>query len=321
MSLMLDALKRIEAKQTRQRASEDADPIEPAMPPAAAATPAPIESPPALPDDVPPSLSRDDFTLPEPVSLEATIDRLQAFASAADCAGEPEPEFTDAEFDAANLEAADLDAAEPPVITPVAFDPYAVTAEQILGQLPQGRGHVLLFTSPVDGQGKTTTLAQLAPHLAQCAEGEVLVVDANFHNPDMARRLAVAPTWRLSDVVAGAVDWATAVEKSKHQRVSLLPGGTDDQDSSPGRNIQGVSRVLRELAGHYDLVVVDGASLARCGTAQLAAICDGVYLVVRLGEGSRRVLGEAAQVVQSNGGRLMGCVVIGSGSCGPCAVA
>ena len=71
-----------------------------------------------------------------------------------------------------------------------------------------------------------------------------------------------------------------------------------------------MSHLLRDLAGHYDLVVVDAPSLAHRGTAQLAAVCDGTYLVVRLGEGSPRMLREAAQVVQANGGRLLGCVAI-----------
>ena len=60
--------------------------------------------------------------------------------------------------------------------------------------------------------------------MAQGLEGNVLVVDANFRNPDMARWLAVAPTWRLPDVLAGATDWAAAVQTTR-TRVSLLPAG------------------------------------------------------------------------------------------------
>jgi Mrp family chromosome partitioning ATPase len=73
-----------------------------------------------------------------------------------------------------------------------------------------------------------------------------------------------------------------------------------------------LSHLLRDLAGHYDLVVVDAPSLAHYGTVQLAAVCDGTYLIVRLGEGSPRMLREAVQVVQRNGGRLLGCVAIDS---------
>jgi Mrp family chromosome partitioning ATPase len=171
-----------------------------------------------------------------------------------------------------------------------------------------------LFTSPCDGQGKTMTVARLAPRLAQGIEGELLVVDANFRNPDMARWLATAPAWRLPDVLAGVVDWATAVQVTAHQRVSFLAGGTGAPGRGLSSNIQGAGQLLRELAGHYELVVIDAPSLAHRGTVQLAAVCDGVYLVVRLGEGSPRMLREAAQVINSAGGRLLGCVAIDAGA-------
>ncbi len=150
----------------------------------------------------------------------------------------------------------------------------------------------------------------MAPLLAQGLEGDVLVVDANFRNPDMARWMAVAPAWRLPDVLAGAADWARAVQTTAHPGVSLLPGGSDAPGRGAGRNVPGVGRLLRDLAGHYDLVVVDAPSLAHGGTVQLAAVCDATYLVVPLGEGSPRMLREAAQVVRQNGGRLAGCVAI-----------
>ncbi len=282
MSLMLNALKLIEAKQTPLLARKAA---------------VLIELPPALPADVLPSIPLEDIPPLEPVSLEAAMDQLQAFVSEAGLLYDAAPEIN-------------VDENEIPVIAPVASDPYTVTAQQILRQLPRGRSQVLLFTSPADGQGKTMTLARLAPRLAQGMEGNLLVVDANFRNPDMACRLAVAPTWRLPEVLASAADWAAAVQTTAHERVSLLPGGTDSQDRGSGRNVQGMSHLLRDLARHYDLVVVDASSLAHRGTVQLAAVCDATYLVVRLGEGSPRMLREAAQVVQSNGGRLLGCVAI-----------
>jgi len=146
--------------------------------------------------------------------------------------------------------------------------------------------------------------------LAQGVEGNVLVVDANFRNPDMARWLAVAPGWRLPDVLAGVADWAMAVQTTAHERVSLLPGGADVHGRGLVRNVQGVSHLFRDLAGHYDLVVVDASSLAHRGTVQLAAVCDATYLVVRVDDGSPRMLREAAQILQRNGGRLLGCVAI-----------
>jgi Mrp family chromosome partitioning ATPase len=198
-----------------------------------------------------------------------------------------------------------------PVIAPLGSDPYAATAWQILRQLPQGRAQVLQFTSPGDGHGNTITLARLLPHVARTFDGSVLVVDANTRNPDMARRLDVAVTWRLTDVLSGATHWMNAVRATSLSRVSLLPGGTGMLRRHDVRN---AAALLRELAGHYDLVLIDTTSLAHDGAAQLAATCDGTCLVVRLGEASRRSVCESVRVIDNAGGRLLGYIAVDSGA-------
>jgi Mrp family chromosome partitioning ATPase len=294
MSLMLDALKRIAARQMPGQQRTTVPPREP------------IALSRALPADVSPGLAPQDFGLPEPVLLEETMDQLQAFLAEAGSLDNAQSGGDRAD----RVDRAELPKRDPPIAEAASSDPYAATAQQILRQLPQGQSQVLLFTSSADGQGKTVTLARLAPRLARGMQGRVLVVDANFRNPDMARCLDVAPEWRLPDVLAHAADWAAAVRTTAYDRVSLLPGGADAPGRGTGRNIQGVSQLLRVLARHYELVVVDAASLAHRGTVQLAAACDAAYLVVRLGEGSPRMLREAVRVLQRNGGRLLGCVAV-----------
>jgi Mrp family chromosome partitioning ATPase len=170
---------------------------------------------------------------------------------------------------------------------------------------------VLQFTSPGDGHGKTTTLARLLPHVARTFAGSVLVVDANTLNPDLARRLDVAVTWRLTDVLSGATHWMNAVRATSLPRVSLLPGG---MGMLRRRDVRTAAGLLRELAGHYDLVLIDTTSLAHEGAAQLAATCDGTCLVVRLGEASRRSVRESVRVIDNAGGRLLGYIAIDAGA-------
>jgi Mrp family chromosome partitioning ATPase len=312
MSLMLNALKQIKARQSCPIVSVAAGLPDPAISPSSATVVESAEPQPQL-SPAPPHVPLDDFMLPDSFSLEATIDQLQAFVSEAGLLDDSKSAADHETSDAAALADAGCDDTEPLVVMPIATDPHAATAQRILQQLPRGRSHALLFTSPSDGQGKTMTVARLAPRLAQGIEGELLVMDANFRNPDMARWLAAAPAWRLPDVLAGAVDWATAVQVTAHRRVSFLAGGTGVPSHGLSSNIQGARQLLRELASHYELVVIDSPSLAHRGTVQLAAVCDGVYLVVRLGDGSPRMLREAAQIINSAGGRLLGCVAIDAG--------
>ena len=288
MNLILNSLKRIDAKHGSIPARFVVRPVAvPAVGPAMAPNAA----------DVGPSAPTDDSPPLEPFLLDGAFDQLQGLL-----------------FEAGLLDGGAAGSGgnevEVPVVEPVLSEPSAATAQQILGHLPHGRSHVLLFTSPADGQGKTMTLARLAPRLARGIRGHVLLVDANFRNPNMARWLAVAPAWRLPDVLAGAADWAAAVQTTAHERVSLLPGGPHVLGRGSGRLLQDLEQLLRNLARHYELVLVDAPSLAHRETARVAAACDAVCLVVRLGEASPRMLHEAVRVVYGSGGWLLGCVAI-----------
>ncbi len=165
---------------------------------------------------------------------------------------------------------------------------------------------MLLFTSPTGGQGKTTTLARLAPHLAEELQGNLLVVDANARNPDLDYRRGVALVSRSGHVLADGIDWTKTVQTTPYAGVNLLPGGNA---AEPG----GVLRQLRELAGQYDLVAVDAPSLEHRQAVALAEVCDAACLVVRMGEISPRILGEAARILRSSGCQLLGCVAIDAG--------
>ena len=56
----------------------------------------------------------------------------------------------------------------------------AKMAEAMLRQLPCDRPRVAAFTSPGDGDGKTSLLMALAPQLARRIAGGVLAVDLTF---------------------------------------------------------------------------------------------------------------------------------------------
>ncbi len=75
---------------------------------------------------------------------------------------------------------------------PKAGRAYAELAESICWRLPPGRPMILAFSSPGDGDGKTSLLLSLAPELAKRTAAGVLAVDASFRKPDLTARLAIS---------------------------------------------------------------------------------------------------------------------------------
>jgi Mrp family chromosome partitioning ATPase len=169
---------------------------------------------------------------------------------------------------------------------------------------------ILAFSSPGDGDGKTSLLLSLAPELAQRVQRRVLVVDAAFHNPDLTARLAIAdgPT-----PLGAAPIYATNLPG-----LSVLPvpmgacwdGTCTAASCAPPQPPDQQAAWIAQLRQGWPLVLVDAPSLEHVEAAAMLRRCDGVYLVVRLGHTARRAIAEAARVVDHSGGRLLGCVVV-----------
>jgi hypothetical protein len=69
---------------------------------------------------------------------------------------------------------------------------------------------------------------------------------------------------------------------------------------------------LESLRRQYAWLLVAGGSADEPGTAELARCCDGVYLLVALGSAKRQAVVEAAEVVRTAPGRLLGCLAVGA---------
>lgn len=174
----------------------------------------------------------------------------------------------------------------------------ATTADAIVHQFSLERPRVVLFTSPCDGDGKTSVLVALAPQLARRIEGSILVADANLGKPDL--------TLRLSLPAADANARSVLIYPTNLPRLSVLPA-----HRPAGPRFQGFDRSwLDELREAWPLVLLDAASLTHAEVAPMVSCCDGVYLVVRLGYTPHRAVAEAARVIHRSGGRLLGCVVV-----------
>lgn len=194
----------------------------------------------------------------------------------------------------------------------------AEIAEALLHLMPLDHPKVVAITSPADGDGKTSFILGLAPQLALRTSGEVLAVDANFHQPDLSSRITL-PEIKTADPTS-------IIYPTNHARLNVMPaphaGETVhwQKGSSGSRSIlpQPGPPYLRshqfwieDLREGWSLTLLDMPSLAHAETAPLACCCDGVLLVVRLGRTARRAVAEASRLIRSSGSRLLGCVTVG----------
>ncbi|CAN5472491.1 hypothetical protein BH11MYX1_BH11MYX1_02750 [soil metagenome] len=68
--------------------------------------------------------------------------------------------------------------------------------------LELGRPQVIVVSSPLHGDGKTTTALNLALALAECGRAKVLLCDGHLRRPQIANALKLVPPWCFAEQLA-----------------------------------------------------------------------------------------------------------------------
>lgn len=144
----------------------------------------------------------------------------------------------------------------------------------------------IVFTSPMPGDGKTTSASNLAITLAQQGQ-RVLLVDADMRR-GMINTVFNAPREPgLSNVLLGRVELAKAVrriELGPEQGVDFLATGTLPPNPAELLGSDRMKKLIHLMESNYDTVILDSPPLnIVTDAALLGTSVDGVLVVVRAG--------------------------------------
>lgn len=169
--------------------------------------------------------------------------------------------------------------------------------------------HSLLFTSPGPGEGKSTTVANLAAVLA--ARGDrTLLVDADLRRGELHEAFDLLRSPGLSDLLAGELDPREAIRPAVRPNLDLLPAGKRPPNPSELLGSQAMAGLLAGWRENYRWVLLDAPPvLAVTDAAVLAALTDGAVLVLRARETDRRAAWQGIQQLRRVDARVVGAVL------------
>jgi Mrp family chromosome partitioning ATPase len=188
-----------------------------------------------------------------------------------------------------------------------------------------------MVTSAVEGEGKSTTVANLAVAFAHAGR-KVLLVDLDFGRASVHRFFGLPSQPGLTDVVLGSVplkgivsyvdlDAAARTESStgeshSDQRLGTLgvvPLGTLPAHAGDLAITAGIEQVFERLENEADIVLVDSPPLLRVGDAlALTSHVDALLLVANLGVTRPPMLEELRRLLADCPVPKLGFVLTGS---------
>ncbi len=167
---------------------------------------------------------------------------------------------------------------------------------------------VIVVTSSVPSEGKSTTAINLALALSE-ADHNVVIVDGDLRRPTLHRYLDMVGTVGFSTVLSGGASLDEALQKTRFPGVTVLTSGAIPPNPSELLGSMSARNLLQELRSQFDYVIIDSTPLlAVTDAAILAAAADGVLMMVRFGQTKREQLAHAVDSLQSVGAPLLGAV-------------
>jgi succinoglycan biosynthesis transport protein ExoP len=176
---------------------------------------------------------------------------------------------------------------------------------------PRESQRVLLVTSPGPGNGKTTSAVNLAVTLAQANE-RVLLVDANFRRPALARLFPGTRAEGLSNVLIGQARLQDVVVETDVPNLWVMTSGPMPPTPAELLGSQYMRELIEQARGQYDRVIFDGPPVLLVSDALvMATLVDAVLLVARAAENTKGALRRAREQLQKVNARILGAVLNG----------
>lgn len=187
-------------------------------------------------------------------------------------------------------------------------EPYKVLRSNIGFFAAHNKIKTLLITSSLIGEGKSTTIANLANVMAQGGK-KVLLVDADLRRPTLHYLFRLDNQVGLVNVLFKGQSYEDVIQEIDVEGLHIIPSGPLPPNPAELIDSQQMLDLLTFAREHYDLVLIDGPPLLPVADGQiLAGQVDGVLLVIRSGLLSREHIIRAKSLLEQIGAQIIGTV-------------
>jgi capsular exopolysaccharide synthesis family protein len=173
-----------------------------------------------------------------------------------------------------------------------------------------GKLKTLLITSPLPHDGKSTVCLNLATALAEGGRKNVLLIEADLHQPGLTGKLGLKTWTGLAECLEGTADPRSAIRQIDPLNWCLLPAGGLLANASELLQTAALAGVMSKLSPHFDWIIVDSPPVLPLSDAtSLTRYADATLIVARADRTVREALDETIAIIGRQ--RIAGIVLNG----------
>jgi capsular exopolysaccharide synthesis family protein len=168
---------------------------------------------------------------------------------------------------------------------------------------------IIVVTSSVQAEGKSTVTANLAVTMAVAGEN-VVVVDGDLRRPTLADVFNLVPGAGVTDVLTGSAELADVLQPwGALPNLAVLGAGRIPPNPSELLGSRAMKNMLNALAQNAIVLIDAPPLLPVTDAAILSGAADGAIVVIRTGRTIQEQLAQSLGNVEKVRGRILGAVL------------
>jgi capsular exopolysaccharide synthesis family protein len=186
---------------------------------------------------------------------------------------------------------------------------YRSARTSIIFSSPDSQPETILVTSPGPQDGKTLTAVNLAITMAH-AGNRVLLMDGDLRRPRIHSVFGLTNDFGLTNLLTESTDIKLSLRNTDILNLAVMTSGPIPPNPSELFVSKRMGVLLETLMKRFDRIIIDSPPTISVTDANiLAAVTDGVVLVIKAGKTSRRIVNRAKKNLEEVQGKLLGVIL------------